>query len=50
MAEILVISPQTARTHIQNVIKKLGVHSRLGAVSMAVQYGWVKPQGVVPAQ
>jgi DNA-binding NarL/FixJ family response regulator len=30
----LVISPETARTHIQNILEKLGVHSRLQAVAM----------------
>jgi DNA-binding NarL/FixJ family response regulator len=35
----LVISPQTARTHIQNVIKKLGVHSRLEAALLVTQNG-----------
>ena len=29
----LVISPQTARTHIQNILSKLGAHSRLEAVA-----------------
>jgi DNA-binding NarL/FixJ family response regulator len=31
----LVISPQTARTHIQNILGKLGAHSRLEAVAIA---------------
>jgi two-component system, NarL family, nitrate/nitrite response regulator NarL len=34
-----VISPQTARTHIQNVLVKLGVHSRLEAAALAIQNG-----------
>jgi DNA-binding NarL/FixJ family response regulator len=33
IAQALVISPQTARTHIQNVLSKLGVHSRLEAAA-----------------
>ncbi len=33
MAEELFISPQTARTHVQNVLAKLGVHSRLEAAA-----------------
>lgn len=37
----LVISPQTARTHIQRVIRKLGVHSRLEAAMFATQTGIV---------
>jgi DNA-binding NarL/FixJ family response regulator len=39
IATALVISPQTARTHIQNVIGKLGVHSRLEAAMFAMQNG-----------
>ena len=35
IAEELVISPQTARTHVQNLITKLGVHSRLEAAMFA---------------
>ena len=35
------ISPQTARTHIQRVIRKLGVHSRLEAAMLATQSGIV---------
>lgn len=37
IAQALVISPQTARTHIQNVLSKLGVHSRLEAAAFVVQ-------------
>ena len=37
MAQALVISPQTARTHIQNVLSKLGVHSRLEATAFVRQ-------------
>jgi DNA-binding NarL/FixJ family response regulator len=33
IAETLVISPQTARTHIQNILDKLSVHSQLEAVA-----------------
>lgn len=39
IAQSLVISPQTARTHIQNVLSKLGVHSRLEAAAFVVQNG-----------
>jgi DNA-binding NarL/FixJ family response regulator len=41
IAQRLVISPQTARTHIQNVLSKLGVHSRLEAAAFVVQNGVV---------
>jgi DNA-binding NarL/FixJ family response regulator len=39
IAEALVISPQTARTHVQRVITKLGVHSRIEAARLAVEHG-----------
>jgi two-component system NarL family response regulator len=39
IAQALVISPQTARTHIQNVLGKLGVHSRLEAAAFVIQNG-----------
>jgi DNA-binding NarL/FixJ family response regulator len=39
IAQALVISPQTARTHIQNVLGKLGVHSRLEAAAFVLQNG-----------
>lgn len=42
VAEILGIAPQTARTHVQKVITKLGVHSRLEAVALAVDHGLVE--------
>jgi two-component system NarL family response regulator len=37
IAEALIISPETARTHIQNVLSKLGVHSRLEAATFVMQ-------------
>jgi DNA-binding NarL/FixJ family response regulator len=43
IALALVISPQTARTHIQNVIGKLGVHSRLEAAMLMRQSGIHEP-------
>jgi DNA-binding NarL/FixJ family response regulator len=39
IAQALVISPQTARTHVQNVLAKLEVHSRLEAVAFVVRAG-----------
>lgn len=35
IASALVISPQTARTHVQNILAKLNVHSRLEAAAFA---------------
>jgi DNA-binding NarL/FixJ family response regulator len=37
IADALVISPQTARTHVQNVLAKLKVHSRLEAAAFVIQ-------------
>jgi DNA-binding NarL/FixJ family response regulator len=39
IARVLVISPQTARTHIQNILTKLSVHSRLEAAAFVTQNG-----------
>ena len=39
IAQALVISPQTARTHIQNILAKLGVHSRLEAAALVNESG-----------
>jgi DNA-binding NarL/FixJ family response regulator len=39
IAQALVISPGTARTHIQNVLSKLGVHSRLEAAAFVIRNG-----------
>jgi PAS domain S-box-containing protein len=41
IAETLVISKSTARNHIRHLLSKLDVHSRLEAVSYAIQYGLV---------
>lgn len=39
IAETLVISPETARTHIQNILTKLDVHSRLEAATFVIESG-----------
>jgi DNA-binding NarL/FixJ family response regulator len=39
IAQALVISPETARTHVQNVLSRLGVHSRLEAATYVRQNG-----------
>jgi two-component system, NarL family, nitrate/nitrite response regulator NarL len=42
MAGRLGVSSTTVRTHVQAVLTKLGVHSRLEAASMATRYGLVE--------
>jgi DNA-binding NarL/FixJ family response regulator len=49
IAQPLVISPETARTHVQNVLGKLGVHSRLEAAAFVVQNGLLEELAGVPA-
>ena len=39
IAERLFISPDTARTHVVKVLRKLGVESRLQAAIVAIQHG-----------
>jgi DNA-binding NarL/FixJ family response regulator len=39
IADVLVISPETARTHVQNILTKLGAHSRLEAASFVIENG-----------
>jgi len=44
MAEELSVSPNTVRTHVQGILGKLQVHSRLEAAAFAVRNGLVKPR------
>lgn len=39
IAAKLYLSPNTVRTHVQNILSKLGVHSRLEAVAVAIRLG-----------
>lgn len=39
VATMLVISPATVRNHVQNILNKLGVHSRLEAIAQAYKKG-----------
>jgi two-component system nitrate/nitrite response regulator NarL len=41
IASELVISPRTVASHLQNVMGKLGVHSRAHAVARAYEEGWI---------
>jgi DNA-binding NarL/FixJ family response regulator len=43
VARRLYLSPNTVRTHIQNILAKLQVHSRLEAASYAVRHNLVRP-------
>jgi DNA-binding NarL/FixJ family response regulator len=39
----LLIAPNTLRTHVQNIMGKLGVHSKLEAVAFALRHRLVEP-------
>jgi two-component system nitrate/nitrite response regulator NarL len=41
IASGLGVSPYTLRTHVQNVLTKLGVHSKLEALAFAIRHGKV---------
>ncbi len=49
VAERLYLSPHTVRTHMQNVLGKLGVHSTLAAVALARRAGVGPVDLAVPA-
>jgi DNA-binding NarL/FixJ family response regulator len=49
IAEAGHLSPNTVRTHVQNVLVKLGVHSKLEAAAPAVRRGLV-PAGDRPVR
>jgi DNA-binding NarL/FixJ family response regulator len=38
IAQKLLINPATVRNHVQNILQKLDVHTRLGAVVFAVRH------------
>jgi DNA-binding NarL/FixJ family response regulator len=41
IATELSVSPYTLRTHVQNILTKLGVHSKLEALAFAIRHGKV---------
>lgn len=45
IAEGLEISRHTLRTHVQNILTKLGVHSKLQALALAIRHGKVDAAG-----
>ncbi|GAA2270742.1 MULTISPECIES: LuxR C-terminal-related transcriptional regulator [Kitasatospora] len=49
VAERLYLSPHTVRTHMQNVLGKLGVHSTLAAVAVARRAGVSPSEPPLPA-
>lgn len=49
IAQTLDLSLATVRNHIHNILEKLGVHSKLEAVSLAFRNGWV-PRTAPPAE
>ena len=49
IAQALVISPETARTHVQHVLNKLGMHSRLAVAAFVVANGLVDELTAVDA-
>ena len=46
IADTLIISPSTVRNHVQNILGKLGAHSRLEAIAYAYQHGLIKSNEV----
>ena len=44
LARSLGITSATARCHVQNVLTKLGAHSRVEAATSAVRYGMIDPE------
>lgn len=47
IAETLGISRQTLRTHVQNILTRLKVHSKVEALALAIRYERVKPKAPV---
>jgi NarL family two-component system response regulator LiaR len=45
LASLLGMSPATLRTHVQNIITKLGVHSKTEALAFAIRHGRVSSRG-----
>jgi len=50
IAQKLGLSVATVRNHVHNMLEKLGIHSKLEAVSLAFRNGWVPPQSLRETQ
>lgn len=48
IGEELIVSSATAKTHVSNVLSKLGVRDRIQAVIFAYESGLVAPEGKLP--
>ena len=48
IAQKLDLSTATVRNHVHNILAKLGVHSKLEAVSLSFRNGWVPSQAGAP--
>jgi RNA polymerase sigma factor (sigma-70 family) len=49
IAEECFLSLNTVRTHVQNILVKLGVHSKLEAIAFALEHGWTSdPEDLDP--
>jgi DNA-binding NarL/FixJ family response regulator len=48
IAERLVLSVYTARGHVKNVMMKLGAHTQLEAVVLAIKSGLLPPRSAAP--
>jgi two-component system nitrate/nitrite response regulator NarL len=46
VAERLGVSINTVRHHVQSILSKLGVHTKLQAVTMAVREGLISPDAL----
>jgi PAS domain S-box-containing protein len=49
IAQHLVLSPETIKSHVQNAMMKLGAHTRAHAVAIALRTGQIDPSGTEAA-
>ncbi|HEX2068891.1 MAG TPA: response regulator transcription factor [Actinomycetota bacterium] len=45
IAKQLNMSPYTLRTHVQNILTRLGVHTKLEALAVAIRHGKISTRG-----